>query len=172
MKLSEVMKKVNIDNNFDGEVKGDDYILALDCTAEGDADHPDKYDVASVHVSNYGAELSPETDSTNFYYEGYTSMKKSTSRKFKPVGKRLVGDAFQDFVCSHAIKYGVGSAVVRNYVFFCALTGKGEKGEVLILVNNDGTAESGAIGDIDVELQVIGTPEEYTYAASTQNTGG
>ena len=77
-----------------------------------------------------------------------------------------MGDAFQDFICSHAIKYGKGSAVVRDYVYFCVLTGKGEKGKVLILVNNDGAAESGAIGDIDAELQVIGVPEEYTYSAS------
>ena len=56
--------------------------------------------------------------------------------------------------------------MVRDYVYFCVLTGKGEKGKVLILVNNDGAAESGAIGDIDVELQVIGVPDEYTYSAT------
>ena len=56
---------------------------------------------------------------------------------------------------------------MRDYVYFCVLTGKGEKGKVLILVNNDGAAESGAIGDIDAELQVIGVPEEYTYSAGT-----
>lgn len=166
MKLSEVMKNITPSTSFEGEVTGDDFILALDCTETGNATSPDGYDVATVHVSNYGAELSPETDSSQFYYEGYTAMKKSTSRKFKPVGKRLLGDEFQDFVCSHAIKYGKGSDVIRNYVYFCALTGKGEKGKVLILVNNDGAAESGSVGDIDVELQVIGVPEEYTYAAA------
>ena len=167
MKLSAAMTGITPSSSFAGEVSGDDYILALDCSTDGSAASPAKYDVATVHVSNYGAELSPETDSSQFYYEGYTSMKKSTSRKFKPVGKRLMGDAFQDFICSHAIKYGKGSAVVRDYVYFCVLTGKGEKGKVLILVNNDGAAESGAIGDIDAELQVIGVPEEYTYSAGT-----
>lgn len=166
MKLSEAMNGITPSTSFAGEVTGDDFILALDCSDDGSAASPADYDVATVHVSNYGAELSPETDSNNFYYEGYTAMKKSTSRKFKAVGKRLMGDAFQDFICSHAIKYGKGSAVVRGYVYFCALTGKGEKGKVLILVNNDGAAESGAIGDIDVELQVIGVPEEYTYSAT------
>lgn len=167
MKLSAAMTGITPSSSFAGEVSGDDYILALDCSTDGSATSPADYDVATVHVSNYGAELSPETDSSRFYYEGYTSMKKSTSRKFKPVGKRLMGDAFQDFICSHAIKYGKGSAVVRDYVYFCVLTGKGEKGKVLILVNNDGAAESGAIGDIDAELQVIGVPEEYTYSAGT-----
>ena len=147
MKLSAAMTGITPSTSFAGEVSGDDYILALDCSTDGSATSPADYDVATVHVSNYGAELSPETDSSQFYYEGYTSMKKSTSRKFKPVGKRLMGDAFQDFICSHAIKYGKGSAVV-------------------ILVNNDGAAESGAIGDIDAELQVIGVPEEYTYSAT------
>lgn len=166
MKLSEVMKNITPSTSFSGEVRGDDFILALDCSETGNAASPADYDVATVHVSNYGAELSPETDTAQFYYEGYTAMKKSTSRKFKPVGKRLAGDAFQDFVCSHAIKFGKGDDVVRNYVYFCALTGEGEKGKVLILVNNDGAAESGSVGDIDVELQVIGVPEEYTYAAA------
>lgn len=166
MKLSEVMKEITPNADYSGEVSGDDFILALDCSTTGNATSPADYDVATVHVSNYGAELSPETDTAQFYYEGYAAMKKSTSRKFKPVGKRLAGDEFQDFVCSHGIKFGRGNDVVRNYVYFCALTGKGEKGKVLILVNNDGAAESGAIGDIDIELQVIGVPEEYTYAAS------
>lgn len=166
MKLSEVMNGITPSTSFVGEVTGDDFILAMDCTESGNATSPGGYDVATVHVSNYGAELSPETDSSQFYYEGYTAMKKSTSRKFKPVGKRLLGDAFQDFVCSHAIKFGKGSDVVRDYVYFCSLTGKGEKGKVLILVNNDGAAESGSVGDIDIELQVIGVPTEYTYVAS------
>lgn len=166
MKLSEAMKGITPSTSFSGEATGDDFILALDCSETGNATSPADYDVATVHVSNYGAELSPETDSSQFYYEGYTSMKKSTSRKFKPVGKRLMGDAFQDFICSYKIKYGKGSAVVRDYVYFCVLTGKGEKGKALILVNNDGAAESGAIGDIDVELQVIGVPDEYTYSAT------
>lgn len=166
MKLSAAMNGITPNASFSGEMTGDDFILALDCSESGNAANPAEYDVATVHVSNYGAELSPETDSSQFYYEGYTAIKKSTSRKFKVVGKRLAGDEFQDFVCSHEIKYGKGSAVVRAYCYFCALTGKGEQGKVIILVNNDGSAESGASADIDIELQVIGTPTEYTYSAT------
>ena len=85
MKLSAAMTGITPSSSFAGEVSGDDYILALDCSETGNATSPADYDVATVHVSNYGAELSPETDSSQFYYEGYTSMKKSTIRKFKPV---------------------------------------------------------------------------------------
>ena len=75
MKLSAAMTGITPSSSFAGEVSGDDYILALDCSADGSATSPADYDVATVHVSNYGAELYPQTDYTQIYYEGFTSKK-------------------------------------------------------------------------------------------------
>ena len=140
--------------------------MALDCTAEGNAESPEAYDIASVHTDNYNAGIDSETDDKNYYYEGKISKKTSSQRTFQVTGDRIIGDAFQDFVCSHAVKFGKGSAVLRGYVYFCVLTGKGEKGLATIVVNNDGNGESGASGEIDVEIKSQGEPEEYTYSAS------
>lgn len=166
MKLSEVMTGITPSASYAGEVTGDDYILAVDCSEAGDETDVGNYAAVRAHIEDFGAELSPETDDAQYYLEGASSMKKSTARSFKVGGKRLAGDEFQDFICSHAIKYGKGSAVERAYVYFNALTGKGEKGRVIICVNNDGNAESGSIGEIDVELMCAGTPSEYTYSTA------
>ena len=166
--IAGLLAHYNITPNPDyaGEVTGDDYILAVDCSESGNSDTPADYAPVAVHIENVGAELSPETEDTQFLYEGASSSKTSTQRAFKVEGKRKVGDTFQDFVCSHAIKFGRGTAVLRNYVYFCALTGKGEKGTVVICVNNDGGAESGAPGEIDVDLNCVGTPSEYVYTTT------
>lgn len=166
MKLSDVMTGITPSPTFTGEVTGDDYILAIDCSEDGDDTSVGDYAAVRAHIEDFGAELSSETDDAQYYLEGSSSVKKSTARSFKISGKRLAGDAFQDFVCSHAIKYGKGSVVERSYVYFNALTGKGEKGKVIICVNNDGNAASGSPGEIDVELNCAGTPSEYTYSAT------
>ena len=50
MKLSAAMTGITPSSSFAGEVTGDDYILALDCSADGSATSPADYDVATVHV--------------------------------------------------------------------------------------------------------------------------
>lgn len=166
MKLSALMEGLTPNASYAGELTGDDYVLAIDCSKTGNTESVGDYVLVRAHIEDFGAELSAETDDAQYYLEGASSMKKSTARSFKVGGKRLAGDAFQDFVCSHAIKFGKGGAVERDYVYFCILTGKGEKGRVIICVNNDGNAESGAIGEIDVELKCAGTPTEYTYSTT------
>lgn len=54
-----------------------------------------------------------------------------------------------------------------NYVYFNVLNGKGEKGQVSIIVNSDGSGNAGESSAIDIEFKKIGSnPAEYTYAAS------
>lgn len=151
---------------YAGEVTGDSYVLALDCTEEGNAASPAEYTPVAFHVATVGAELSPESDEKNYLQEGACALKKSTARSFKISANRYISSVAQDFFCSHAVKFGKGDDVKRGYVYFCALTGKGEKGDVIILVNKDGAADSGEPGEIDVELKCSGTPSEYTYSAT------
>jgi len=77
-----------------------------------------------------------------------------------------VGDPFQDFAMSHKIKYGTGQTVIRPYVYFCILNGKGEKGRASIIVNSDGAGNAGDSAEVDIEIRKAGEqPEEYTYTA-------
>lgn len=56
---------------------------------------------------------------------------------------------------------------MTNYVYFNVLNGKGEKGQVSIIVNSDGSGNAGESSAIDIEFKKIGSnPAEYTYAAS------
>lgn len=78
-----------------------------------------------------------------------------------------MGDAAQDFMLAHSMKYGTGNAVVVDYVYFCMLTGKGEKGKASIIVNSDGSGNAGESSSIDIDLKKSGAlPTEYTYSAS------
>ena len=81
-------------------------------------------------------------------------------------GDRYVGDVFQDFALGHGVKYGTGNAVIRDYVYFCVLNGKGERGKVSIIVNSDGAGNAGESAEIDIELRKAGgQPAEYVYTA-------
>ena len=51
-------------------------------------------------------------------------------------------------------------------MYFNILTGLGEKGQVTIIVNNDGSGNSGDSAGIDIEFRKIGDqPKEYTWSA-------
>ena len=68
---------------------------------------------------------------------------------------------------SHKMKYAKGNGAVTNYVYFCVLNGKGEKGQVSVIVNSEGGGNAGESSSIDISLQKIGTePTEYTYSAT------
>ena len=65
---------------------------------------------------------------------------------------------------AHNMKYGTGNGVVTDYVYFCLLNGKGEKGKVSIIVNSDGSGNAGESSAVDIELKKSGSlPTEYTY---------
>ena len=95
-----------------------------------------------------------------------STQKTGTARSFAVSGDRYIGDPAQDFMLSHAMKYAKGNAAVTNYVYFCMLNGKGEKGQVSVIVNSEGGGNAGESSSIDVNLQKIGAePAEYTYSA-------
>ncbi len=171
MKVSDFMAAVTRNASATGEIPADRMLLAVDCSATGDGDVGD-YDIAFVHVENVGASLSPKTTDKNYLYEGASTLKTDTQRTFNVTGQRYLGDGFQDFVCGHSIKFGVGGDVQRNYAYFNIDSGAGESGKVTIVTKKDGAAASGNPTDIEVDLLVAGTPAEYTYAEPAQVTQG
>ncbi|MEG2420341.1 MAG: hypothetical protein RR949_00700 [Oscillospiraceae bacterium] len=167
MKLSVLMKGKTPSPTFEGFVTNDDYVLAVDCTAttapaakEGD------YSVVQMGVAGLDAQLNPITQDKTYIRAGQSTIKTGNQRSFAVSGDRYLGDEFQDFALSHGVKYGVGNAVVRDYVYFNVLTGKGEKGKVAIIINSDGSGDAGESTEIDIELKKSGdAPTEYTYTA-------
>lgn len=165
MKLSELMAGRSPNPNFEGFVTNDDYVLAVDCSADGKANILD-YEVAQMGVSGLDAQLNPVTQDKQYIRAGQSTTKTGNQRSFKVGGDRYVGDGFQDFALSHAVKYGTGNAVIRGYAYFCTLNGKGEQGKASIIVNSDGSGEAGGNSEIDIELKKAGeAPTEFIFDA-------
>lgn len=165
MTIAEYMAKVTA-ASATGEYVGRDMVLGLDCSEEGDATSPDEYTYVGVHIEDYGATLSPTSEDKSYVYEGDSTVKTSTQRTFSITGQAYISDAFMDFIRSHAVKFGKGSAVQRGYCYFHNGTKEGEQGTMTILVNNDGNGAASSPADIDVELRSSGPVSEYTYSAS------
>ena len=168
MKLIDYMAAVASSVASTGERTGRQMVLAVDCSTEG-TDAVANYAVVANHIENHGAALNAKTVDKSYIGEGDSTLKTSTQRTFNVTGQLLRGDDFQDFCVSHAIKYGVGTDIVRKYVYFDPGTGDGETGELAIIVNNDGAAAASDPADIDILLAVAGTPDEYTYSTGTSN---
>lgn len=166
MKLSELMQSRTPSPAFEGFVTNDDFVLAMDCSADGSAEVAD-YDVVQMGVTGLDAQLNPVTQDKQYIRAGQSTTKTGTQRSFAVSGDRYVGDTFQDFALSHKVKYGTGSAVIRPYVYFCVLNGKGEQGKASIIVNSDGAGEAGESAEIDIEIKKANEmPTEYTYSAT------
>lgn len=165
MKISELMKDHTPKPDFEGFVTNDDFVLAVDCSEEGNAKIGD-YAVAQLGVTGLDSNLNPIIQDKTYIRAGQSSMKTGNQRSFKVAGDRYIGDEFQDFALSHKIKYGVGSKVIRSYVYFCLLNGKGETGQASIIVNSDGNGDAGQSAAVDIELKKSGSaPVEYEYSA-------
>ena len=118
-------------------------------------------------IAGLDAQLNPVTQDKQYIRAGQSTTKTGTQRSFAVTGDRYVGDDAQDFCLSHAMKYGTGSGVVTNYIYFNILTGKGEKGQCSIIVNSDGSGNAGESSAVDIEFKKIGSnPAEYTYSAA------
>lgn len=167
MKLSELMENITPKADYEGFVTNDDFVLAINTNpgAETATDVKD-YDVVEIGIGGLDAQMNPITVDKTYIRAGQSTMRTGNQRSFSVTGDRYIGDEVQDFLFSHAIKYGTGNAVITDYVYFCLLNGKGEKGRVSIIINSDGSGEAGNSAEIDVELKKNGkTPEEYTYTA-------
>lgn len=166
MLLSALMAGKTPSASYEGFVTNDDFVLAVDCTETGNATHPDDYAVVQLGVAGLDAQLNPVTQDKQYIRAGQSTTKTGNQRTFAVSGDRYVGDDFQDFALSHAVKYGTGNAVIRKYVYFCILNGEGEEGQVSIIVNSDGSGDAGESSEIDIELRKAGNaPATYTYEA-------
>lgn len=169
MKLSELMAGVTLNEQFTGFVTNDDWVLAVDCGATAAKDFTTVADFAVVQmgVAGLDSNMNPVTVDKTYIRAGQSTAKTGNQRSFSVTGDRYIGDEFQDFALSHAIKYGTGQTVVRKYVYFNIVTGKGESGDVVIIVNSDGSGEAGNSSEIDIELKKSGAmPAEYAYTAA------
>jgi len=165
MKLSELMQNYTPDPAFEGAPTADDMGLAVDFTAA--ATDPNDYTVAQTGITEQSGALSAQTQDSQYLRTGKVTIKTGTSRSFSVNGDRIVGDEFQDTILSHAIKFGAGQTVIKPYVYFNLLTGKGERGSVSIAVEDDLSGAAGENASFTSTLTSTVKPVEYTYAPAT-----
>lgn len=166
MKLSELMANITPKTDYEGFVTNDDFVLAINLTPGTAGTKESDYGVVQLGVEGLDAQMNPITAEKTYIRAGQSTMRTGNQRSFSITGDRYIGDAVQDYIFSHDIKYGTGNAVITDYVYFCLLNGKGEKGKVSIIINSDGSGNAGDSAGIDVELKKVGSkPTEYTYTA-------
>lgn len=161
MKLSELMTGRTPDPAFEGFSTADDMVLAIDFT--GAAANPGLYTVAQEGITEQSGALSAQTQDSQYLRTGQVTTKTGTSRSFTVNGDRYNGDEFQDTILSHAIKFGTGQSVIKPYVYFNILTGKGEQGKLSIVVEDDLSGAAGDNASFSATLTSTVKPTEYTY---------
>lgn len=167
MKLSELMNGKTPSADYEGFATNDDFVLAVRTTrpTAGAAVAVGDYSVVQVGVTSHEATLEPETSDSQYIRTGKVTLKTGVQRQFAVSGDRYEGDDFQGWCMSHEVKFGHGQSVVTDYVYFSLLTGKGEKGTVSVIVNEDQTGDAGDNAGFSVDLTCTDIPAEYTYAA-------
>ena len=165
MKLSELMDGRTPSASFEGFSTADDMVLAIDFT--GEATDPNLYTVAQEGITEQSGALSAQTQDSQYLRTGQVTIKTGTSRSFTLSGDRYNGDEFQDTILGHAIKSGTGQTVIKPYVYFNMLTGKGEKGKISIAVEDDLSGAAGENASFSATLTSTIKPTEYTYAPAT-----
>ena len=170
MTVSEAITKSGLtpSASYTGIETANDFILAFQTDKSKQAKVSD-WIVCADHVKEHSGALNASTNSDTFIRTGPTDTKSATQRTLSVNGNRCVGDAFQDFLLSHKIKYGTGSDVVVPYIYFSLRTGKGEQGRAAIIVTSDVGGAAGSKATFACDVKAIGTPDEFDYNPATQS---
>ena len=142
-------KDIEPSADYAGEENTDDFILAIQ-TDKAKQTKESAWIVCADHVKEHSGSLNAST-------------KTGTQRTLAVNGNRCVGDAFQDFVLSHKIKYGTGKDVIVPYVYFSVRTGKGETGNASLIVTSDVGGSANAPATFAVDVKAVGTPKDFNY---------
>lgn len=168
MKLRTLMAGITPDPAFEGIATADDMILAVDCSADQNADVGD-YAVVQMGAKSVTAALNPETKTSAYIRQGKSDTKTGNQRTISFELDKYHGDEFQDY--AESVKYATGQAAVVNYVYFSALTGKGEKGQATLVLDTDGSGNAEDPLAISGSLNKSGAaPEAFTWGGSSSHT--
>ena len=150
--------------DYKGIEEADDFIFAIQ-TDKATQTEKAKWIVCADHVKEHSGALNATTTDDTFIRTGPVTTKGSVQRTLAVNGNRCVGDAFQDFVLSHAIKYGSGQNVIVPYLYFSVRTGKGEGGSASLIVTSDAGGAAGAAATFAVDVKAVGVPDDFDYTA-------
>ena len=164
MTVSEAITKSGLtpSTSYTGIETANDFLLAFQTDKSKQAKVSD-WIVCADHVKEHSGSLNASTTDEAFIRTGTVTTKTGTQRTLAVNGNRCVGDAFQDFVLSHKIKYGTGKDVIVPYVYFSVRTGKGETGNASLVVTSDVGGSANAPATFAVDVKAVGTPKAFDY---------
>jgi len=167
MKISELMANFTPSATYEGIVTADDMVFAINNTENGEVGD---YIVAEQSITGIEAQLNPMTVDSTYIRAGQSTTKTGTQRQITVTGDKYIGDDFIDLCLSPSMMYGIGSNAVVDYVLFNILNGKGEKGKMCVIVNNDSAGSAGENSTISIEFRKFGQdPLAYTYTPPVEN---
>ncbi len=171
MTVADVMRDITPDAALEGIATADDFLFGIDF-GETASDDPNTYLAAQDGVTEVSGAMSAQTQDSQYLRTGLVTTKTGNSKAFTLNGDRYRNDPFQEALLAHTLKWGTGARVVKPYVYFDMLTGKGEKGKVAINIEGDLANAAGSNAGISATLNVQGVPAEYTYAPPAAGDGG
>ena len=153
--------------DYTGVETTDDFLLAVQ--TEASQTDVKNWVVCADHVREHSGALNASTSDNTYIRTGPVTTKGSVQRTLAINGDRCKGDAFQDFILGHEMIYGFGQSVILPYIYFSLRTGKGEKGEAVLIVNSDVGGAAGSKATFACDVKAIGTPDEFDYNPATQS---
>ncbi|MGN0706890.1 MAG: phage tail tube protein [Faecalibacterium sp.] len=164
MTVQETLTKSGITPSADytGVEMANDFVFAI-CTDAAKQTQKTDWIVCADHVKEHSGALNVTTSNDEFIRTGPCATKGSVQRTLSVNGNRCVGDAFQDFVLSHKIKFGSGADVIVPYLYFSLRTGKGECGQCALILTSDAGGGAGSAATFACDVKGIGRPEEFDY---------
>ena len=107
--------------------------------------------------------MSAQKQDAQYLRTGQITTKTGNSKSFTLNGARYRNDPFQEALLAHKMKWGTGVSVVKPYVYFDMVSGKGETGKVSVMIEGDLANGAGNNAGISATLGVQGKPAEYIY---------
>ena len=166
MTVAELMEGIVPSATLEGVATSDDMVFAIDFS-DTPSGTPTSYLVAQAGVTEVSGAMSAQTQDSQYLRTGLITTKTGNSKTFTLNGDRYRRDPFQEALLAHKLKWGTGATVVKPYVYFDMLTGKGETGKVSIAIEGDLSNAAGSNAGIGASMGVQGVPSEYTYAPPT-----
>lgn len=167
VKLKSIMQGKSPNPSYKGIETADDIVFAIN-SAPGTNTKVAEYVVGEITATSIESALNPQTAQSTYIRAGQSTTKTGTQRTFTYNADRFVGDPFQEYCLSTNFK--TGQDVITDYVKFNIKTGKGEKGKVSVIVENDGSGAAGENSTVVIRFESIGEmPVEYTW---TDDSGG
>lgn len=162
VKLKAIMQGKEPDPNYKGVETPDDIVFAIN-SAPGTNTKVAEYVVGEIAATSIESAVNPQTAQSTYIRAGQSTTKTGTQRTITYNADRFVGDPFQEYCLS--TKFKTGQDVITDYVKFNIKTGKGEKGKVSVIVENDGSGAAGENSTVVIRFESIGEmPTEYTWS--------